>query len=812
MDGNTTAPDGDRERTVRPFVLVVALAVTTLPLPGARLRSALVEVVAPVVTASPSTPAVSRAYALAGTTATPEGTVIVGATVRAILTRGGRTYPLATSQTDAGGRYRLAPLPAGDYWVVATAPGRARTLRTLRVPEAASEVALVMEPGVAITGVLSELRRGETSPLGGVVVRATREGTTPAEDPGVAARTDAEGRFTLDGVTPGSWRVEVEGSGFETLRRVGVAAPSEGLALTVRSMATLEGQVVDAHGEPARGATVTLSGSGVWPPRSFAVLDDGRFRVAELPGGVYELRASRDDDLAEPVAPLLLEPGESREQRMELRAGATLSGLVLDAQTTRPIEGARVVVTEDALSMAPRAVTTDASGRWRVAGLLRRSHQVAVRAAGYASRTGLRAEPGGEATELRLDRSARVEGRVVDARGRPVHRARVDVSVLDLDGRVTVLSGASVAFRDALFDAQQRGPQPLRPAGELGVVPGRVPIVPIEPTMQGLEVDEAAVGFVTDADGRFVVEDVPPGVVRVAASHPMYVRAEAEGREVRPGETMTVELALREGGTLEGRAVTERGFPLRALALEVRVGNEPAPRRMFTQPDGTFTLAAVQGRVSVVALMGARPVARSEVEVADGATVRLTLTVNGALRRVEGRVVDRRGFPVAGASVHMTAVERGEMGTASSVTSADGTFDTLIAGTRAVSFDVRHGDYAPRALRVDDVSRPVRIELSEGAELTMELRDDGCVTSPARVELRTTCGPVTVTATDRDVVVPHLCAGRAPMVVDAEGCVRASRTVTIPAQGRVQVGRVEIVGGGGVEGTVVDSRRKPVAG
>ncbi|MEZ4405784.1 MAG: carboxypeptidase-like regulatory domain-containing protein [Polyangiales bacterium] len=157
-----------------------------------------------------------------------------------------------------------------------------------------------------------------------MVVRATREGTTPAEDPGVAARTDAEGRFTLDGVTPGSWRVEVEGSGFETLRRVGVAAPSEGLALTVRAMATLEGQVVDAHGEPARGATVTLSGSGVWPPRSFTVFDDGRFRVAELPGGVYELRASRDDDLAEPVAPLLLDPGESREQRMELRPGATL--------------------------------------------------------------------------------------------------------------------------------------------------------------------------------------------------------------------------------------------------------------------------------------------------------------------------------------------------------------------------------------------------------------------------------------------------------------------------------------------------------
>ncbi|MEZ4405783.1 MAG: hypothetical protein R3A52_04695 [Polyangiales bacterium] len=108
---------------------------------------------------------------------------------------------------------------------------------------------------------------------------------------------------------------------------------------------------------------------------------------------------------------------------------------------------------------------------------------------------------------LSLDRAARVEegGRRARSSGAPRAGGRVGARPRRArDGA----SGASAAFRDALFDAQQRGPQPLRAAGELGVVPGRVPIVPIEPTMQGLEVDEAAVGFVTDADGRFVVEDV----------------------------------------------------------------------------------------------------------------------------------------------------------------------------------------------------------------------------------------------------------------------------------------------------------------
>lgn len=818
MSGNTTVFHGDRQRTVRPFVLGLALIVTVLPLPGSTLRfvrntqHGRRTSHAPGARARPRSPALPQGYSLSGSVKDTTQIPVPNATVHAILTRNGKTYPLGTTHTDSAGAFSLSHLPAGDYWLAVNATGKARVIRTLRVPEMAQSVTIVMEPGAAISGVVTALRRGQTEALGGVVLRALREGTTLTEDPGVAVRSDSLGRFTLDGLSAGSFRVEIDTSGFEPLRRVGVSAPSEGLALTVRAMASLEGQVVDRYGEPARGARVTLSGSGVWPPRALTVLDDGGFRVPSLPGGVYELRAMRDDDQAEPLAPLMLDPGESATVRLALRPGAVLSGVVLDAQTRSPLRGARVVVTEDALSMVPRAVSTDAQGRWSVRGLLARSHQMAVRAEGYASRTGVAVRPGGAVVEVGLDRAARIEGRVFDTHSRPVQHARVDVSVLDLDGRVTVLSGASAAFRNALFEAQSRGPAPLRPAGELGVMPGRIPIVPVEPAMQGFDIDDLAVGFATDADGRFVVTDVPPGTVRVAVSHPRYVRAEIVPRQVQPGESITVDLALHEGGTIEGRAVTERGFPLRALSLEVRVGNEPAPRRIFTQQDGTFVITAVEGRVSIVAMLSARPAARAEVTVADGETSRVTLTVNASLRRAEGRVVDRRGFPVAGATVHLTTASRGELGTATTLTESDGTFDTLIAGAHAVSFEVRHSDFAPRTVRVEDLSRPVRIELASGAGLSFELRDDGCATGTRRIEVRTVCGPVVLTSAEREVSLEHLCAGRAMVLVDAEGCVRSARTVTLGTQGTTRISRIELVGGGGVEGTVVDARRDPVAG
>ncbi len=457
---------------------------------------------------------------------------------------------------------------------------------------------------------------------------------------------------------------------------------------------------------------------------------------------------------------------------------------------------------------------TDRAGGFRIAGLLRRQYQVSVRATGYAPRTAVVVTPGATRVELALDRGVTLDGRVVDGHGDPVANAQIELRTQDLDGRVEWWNGSAATFREALFDAQVRGPRPLFPAGELGVTRGRVPLVPIVPLAFGLEVESATTGYVTDGQGRFHLADVTPGVVVVSAGHPAYVRSESDPLAVRAGETSQVAIVLHTGGTLDGRAMTERGFPVGGLLIEVRSSREPTPRRVFTARDGTFRVPSVLGRVSLVALLGARVAARLEVEVTDDATVPVTLELPAGLRRISGRVMDARGFPVGGATVSLTTTDRAALGSGTTVSAPDGTFDTLVGGVGGLSVEIRHPEFAPRSARVEDPSRPMRFELSRGASIAMELHADGCTPGvPARVELRAPCGPFRATAVPgAELRIERVCAGRSQLIVEAEGCVRYTATVTVPSEGHLTLGRVELFAGGGAEGDIVDRFGSPIAG
>jgi hypothetical protein len=191
----------------------------------------------------------------------------------------------------------------------------------------------------------------------------------------------------------------------------------------------------------------------------------------------------------------------------------------------------------------------------------------------------------------------------------------------------------------------------------------------------------------------------------------------------------------------------------------------------------------------------------------------VTLVSPGALRRVEGRVVDHRGFPVAGASVTLTALDRAALGAAITITASDGTFDTTLGGAGALSVGVRHPDHAPRNVRVEDPSRALRIELENGGGLSLEVVSDGCATAPGTLEARTPCGPVGAAVTDGETVtLGRLCPGRVTVRVVLPGCLHGERAGVVPAGGIAALERLEVRAGGGAEGDVVDGRGEPVQG
>ena len=117
------------------------------------------------------------------------------------------------------------------------------------------------------------------------------------------ARTDAHGGFALADLAPGNARLGVSAPGFAPGARV-VTIPDSGggraFAIPPFELAvegSIEGDVVDARGDPVAGARVAKDGVPTWllvgsTPDSIAVTDaKGRFALRGLPEGTMTLEA-----------------------------------------------------------------------------------------------------------------------------------------------------------------------------------------------------------------------------------------------------------------------------------------------------------------------------------------------------------------------------------------------------------------------------------------------------------------------------------------------------------------------------------------
>jgi hypothetical protein len=192
----------------------------------------------------------------------------------------------------------------------------------------------------------------------------------------------------------------------------------------------------------------------------------------------------------------------------------------------------------------------------------------------------------GEAlVEVALERAGALAGRVVDAAGRPVAGATVEAVGTDRFGMPVSVFYRSAAVAEAHFDWALAAQSVFVPAGELGVLLGPVPAIPLG------EVQPAAGGsLTTDEAGRFLIEDVPPGQIVVLARHPEHMDGKSAAVELPSGGRREVEIVLGTGEPLRGRVVDARGFPV--PDARVRASARGYEKQVAVESDGTFALAA----------------------------------------------------------------------------------------------------------------------------------------------------------------------------------------------------------------------------
>ncbi len=275
------------------------------------------------------------------------------------------------------------------------------------------EVALAIAVGVA-AGLLGALTRDRAP--------ERAEGQGEASPPAVAAPRDMP-------LQPSLGQRVVQGTPNAALLRVHVT-PQEVVPLRLARWSMRAGK----------------GSAGEWlalPPASTG--PDGRAELTLQPG-TYFIGAAASSTQAE--------LSTVTDVELELKAGEPLTGRVLEAGTDRPVPSALVVAAPgvDAPEAEKHSTQTDGLGRFAFAALPRGELALEVSAPGFAAAKTEASAPG--AADVRIEKSCRVDGVVVDGAGASVSGTReTDPATLAGEGGRFWLDldcgGATLIARDA---------------------------------------------------------------------------------------------------------------------------------------------------------------------------------------------------------------------------------------------------------------------------------------------------------------------------------------------------------------------------
>ncbi len=604
----------------------------------------------------------------------------------------------AVARTDGEGRFRLT-LPGPEATLVSAAgPHHGPVASGAAVyGESASGVVLEVEPALPLTG---RVESADGAALEGATIVAQPSVMT-LRDGGYAcgrARvlSGPGGRFRLARLTPHcDYHLEAWREGFAAAR-LDVAPLAEDksgyetVTLVLGAGRTLTGRVVGPDGVPVPGARVQFYRDTPWIQYASFPLMETRERVALADGAgffkIEHLAGARGRVVAEADGFVRFErgrvevpnePGETHLGDLELEPERFLEIEVVDADE-RPVEGAEVSVRRqehDDLFGGGERVTdsdsrTDRAGRFRVGGFAAGDRaMLLVAKEGFVTESlqDLRV-PNDSPVRVVLKQGSVVTGRVVDASGRPVTEARVSTAEWEWN------------------------------AGGANRFPGA--------------------GGVDD-EGRFELDRLPAGPIRMRALGPEGSRSDVLRLELEAGERRDgVELVLRARPRILGRVVAPDGSPVSEPQVTVQAGRgrgncrtgEEGGFRCDGWDPGTYTLTARKAGVGQVA----KSVVLGDTDVTVDLYLKPELVISG-------RIVTADGEPAADRVVRVQPPAAGFSDSFTERTAADGSF--TIRGVHEGTYELVVGSRSdPTALLTPD-RYPEPIVVRDGLSVTgLEIR------------------------------------------------------------------------------------------
>ena len=331
--------------------------------------------------------------------------------------------------TNESGRFLLRGVPADTYQLYARAEGYVPSTKnelTLQEREAISDLTLTLGAGSLVSGTVRDVR--------GRPMEKVRISTEP--DPSrfgtQSAESDAQGFFELDGIDPGRQTLYLWAEGSyarpgptvdvlpQKETTVDIVFPGTG-RLLVRIQTSDGSDLPDDLFLLTRFKDTTGEVKAV----RFQPDDQNRCELRFMEAGSYRLNletANRKYSLPPPRV-VDLADGEQTELLFQLERGATLDGVVKDADS-RPLPNVRLTLNIRPAdgALIRRVAQTDAQGVFRFETLPAGTGTLELFAQGFLpfKREGIPLGGGGDQhLALTLESGSRVEGQVTDESGQP---------------------------------------------------------------------------------------------------------------------------------------------------------------------------------------------------------------------------------------------------------------------------------------------------------------------------------------------------------------------------------------------------------